>query len=436
MSTPSLREAFLYWLKLGFTSFGGPAGQIALMHQDLVHDKKWISEDRFLHALNFCILLPGPEAQQLAIYMGWLLHKTLGGLIAGLLFILPAFFMLCGLAYVYMRYGELAAIQGFFAGVKPAIVALVLFAAYRMGAKTLKNQWLIGIAACAFMSILFLNAPFPLILVMAGLIGFIASRFFSASYQSGLKNNETSTENPSELLSKNQKHTQASWTQSLKTLLIGFVVIIGSLTALIFAFGIDHFLVKTAWFFTKAAFLTFGGAYAVLPYVFQGAVDHYHWLTSQQMIDALALGESTPGPLIMVITFISFVSGWTHIALPTLSPLNSGLVVALIATLFTFLPSFLMIFLGAPVIEHTRNQSKLIAPLTAITAAVVGLILNLGITLANHTLWQTEVWEIHWMSVAITIIAFIALKRYQANTLLVIIVSGLLGIASSGSLLT
>jgi len=436
MSTPSLREAFLYWLKLGFTSFGGPAGQIALMHQDLVNDKKWISEERFLHALNFCILLPGPEAQQLAIYMGWLLHKTLGGLIAGLLFILPAFFMLCGLALVYMRYGELAAIQGFFAGVKPAIVALVLFAAYRMGAKTLKNQWLIGIAACAFMSILFLNAAFPLILIMAGLIGFIANRFFPASYQRGLKKNETSTSNPSELLSNKQKHTQASWTQSLKTLLIGFVVIIGSLSALIFAFGLDHFLVKTAWFYTKAAFLTFGGAYAVLPYVFQGAVDHYHWLTSQQMIDALALGESTPGPLIMVITFISFVSGWTHIVLPTLSPLNSGLVVAFIATLFTFLPSFLMIFLGAPVIEHTRNQSKLIAPLTAITAAVVGLILNLGITLANHTLWQTEVLEIHWMSVTIAVIAFIALQRYKVNTLLVILVSGLLGIASSSSLLT
>ncbi len=436
MSTPSLREAFLYWLKLGFTSFGGPAGQIALMHQDLVHDKKWISEERFLHALNFCILLPGPEAQQLAIYMGWLLHKTLGGLIAGLLFILPAFFMLCGLAFVYMRYGELAAIQGFFAGVKPAIVALVLFAAYRMGAKTLKNQWLIGIAACAFMSILFLNAAFTLILVMAGLIGFIANKFFPASYQLGLKNNEKSTKNPSELLSNKQKHTQASWTQSLKTLLIGFVVIIGSLSTLIFAFGIDHFLVKTAWFYNKAAFLTFGGAYAVLPYVFQGAVDHYHWLTSQQMIDALALGESTPGPLIMVITFISFMSGWTHIALPTLSPLHSGLVVAFIATLFTFLPSFLMIFLGAPVIEHTRNQSKLIAPLTAITAAVVGLILNLGITLANHTLWQTEVWEIHWMSVTIAAIAFIALQRYKVNTLLVILVSGLLGVASSSSLLT
>jgi chromate transporter len=436
MTTPSLKEAFLYWLKLGFTSFGGPAGQIALMHQDLVHDKKWISEERFLHALNFCILLPGPEAQQLAIYMGWLLHKTLGGLIAGLLFILPAFFMLCGLAYVYMRYGELAAIQGFFTGVKPAIVALVLFAAYRMGSKTLKNQWLIGIAACAFMSILFLNTAFPLILILAGLIGMIAYRFFPASYQRGLKNNKTSADKAPDSTSNKQNHTQATWAKSLKTLLIGSGVIIGSLTALIFAFGLDHFLVKTAWFYTKAAFLTFGGAYAVLPYVFQGAVDHYHWLTSQQMIDALALGESTPGPLIMVITFISFVSGWTHIALPTLSPLHSGLMVALIATLFTFLPSFLMIFLGAPLIEHTRNQSKLFAPLTAITAAVVGLILNLGITLANHTLWQTEVWEIHWMSVAIAIIAFIALQRYQVNTLLVILMSGLLGIASSSSLLT
>jgi chromate transporter len=436
MSTPSLKEAFLYWLKLGFTSFGGPAGQIALMHQDLVHDKKWISEERFLHALNFCILLPGPEAQQLAIYMGWLLHKTLGGLIAGLLFILPAFFMLCGLAFVYMRYGELAEIQGFFAGVKPAIVALVLFAAYRMGSKTLKNQWLIGIAACAFMSILFLNTAFPLILIMAGLIGMFAYKIFPASYQRGLKNNKTSADKAPESTSNNQNHTQAIWEKSLKTLLIGGGVIIGSLTALIFAFGLDHFLVKTAWFYTKAAFLTFGGAYAVLPYVFQGAVDHYHWLTSQQMIDALALGESTPGPLIMVITFISFVSGWTHIALPTLGPLHSGLLVALIATLFTFLPSFLMIFLGAPLIEHTRNQSKLFAPLTAITAAVVGLILNLGITLANHTLWQTEVLEIHWMSVAIAIIAFIALQRYQANTLLVILVSGLLGIANSSSLLT
>ena len=436
MTPPSLKEAFLYWLKLGFTSFGGPAGQIALMHQDLVHDKKWISEDRFLHALNFCILLPGPEAQQLAIYMGWLLHKTLGGLIAGLLFILPAFFMLCGLAYVYMRYGELAAIQGFFTGVKPAIVALVLFAAYRMGSKTLKNQWLIGIAACAFMSILFLNAAFPLILIMAGLIGMFARRFFPVSYQRGLKNKKTSADKASDSTSNNQSHAQAYWAQSLKTLLIGSGIIIGSLSALIFAFGLDHFLVKTAWFYTKAAFLTFGGAYAVLPYVFQGAVDHYHWLNSQQMIDALALGESTPGPLIMVITFISFVSGWTHIALPTLSPLHSGLMVAFIATLFTFLPSFLMIFLGAPVIEHTRNQSKLFAPLTAITAAVVGLILNLGITLANHTLWQTEVWEIHWMSVAIAIIAFIALQRYKVNTLLVILVSGLLGIASSSSLLT
>lgn len=436
MTAPSLKEAFLYWLKLGFTSFGGPAGQIALMHQDLVHDKKWISEERFLHALNFCILLPGPEAQQLAIYMGWLLHKTLGGLIAGLLFILPAFFMLCGLAYVYMRYGELAAIQGFFTGVKPAIVALVLFAAYRMGSKTLKNQWLIGIAACAFMSILFLNTAFPLILILAGLIGMIAYRFFPASYQRGLKNNKTSADKAPDSKSNNQNHTQATWAKSLKTLLIGSGVIIGSLIALIFAFGLDHFLVKTAWLYTKAAFLTFGGAYAVLPYVFQGAVDHYHWLTSQQMIDALALGESTPGPLIMVITFISFVSGWTHIALPNLSPLHSGLVVALIATLFTFLPSFLMIFLGAPVIEHTRNQRKLIAPLTAITAAVVGLILNLGITLANHTLWQTEVLEIHWMSVTIAVIAFIALQRYQVNTLLVILVSGLLGIASSSSLLT
>jgi chromate transporter len=381
-------------------------------------------------------LLPGPEAQQLAIYMGWLLHKTIGGLIAGLLFILPAFFILSGLAYVYMRYGEIAAIQGFFNGVKPAIVALVLFAGFRLGSKTLENQWLIGIAACAFISIFFLNVAFPLILIMAAFIGVMANRFFPASYQQGLKNNKTSTEKTSDSSSKYQKHTEATWPKLLKTLSIGCVLIVGSLTALIFAFGIDHFLVKTAWFYTKAAFLTFGGAYAVLPYVFQGAVDHYHWLNSQQMIDALALGESTPGPLIMVITFISFVSGWTHLALPTLTPLHSGLVVALIGTLFTFLPSFVMIFLGAPVIEHTRNQSMLMAPLTAITAAVVGLIINLGITLANNTFWQPESWGIDWMSLTIAISVFIALQKYQVSTLLVILLSGLLGIASSSGPLT
>jgi len=353
-----------------------------------------------------------------------------------LLFILPAFFILSGLAYVYMRYGEIAAIQGFFNGVKPAIVALVLFAGFRLGSKTLENQWLIGIAACAFISIFFLNVAFPLILIMAAFIGVMANRFFPASYQQGLKNNKTSTEKTSDSSSKYQKHTEATWPKLLKTLSIGCVLIVGSLTALIFAFGIDHFLVKTAWFYTKAAFLTFGGAYAVLPYVFQGAVDHYHWLNSQQMIDALALGESTPGPLIMVITFISFVSGWTHLALPTLTPLHSGLVVALIGTLFTFLPSFVMIFLGAPVIEHTRNQSMLMAPLTAITAAVVGLIINLGITLANNTFWQPESWGIDWMSLTIAISVFIALQKYQVSTLLVILLSGLLGIASSSGPLT
>jgi chromate transporter len=436
MDTPSLREAFLYWLKLGFTSFGGPGGQIALMHQDLVHDKKWISEDRFSHALNFCILLPGPEAQQLAIYMGWLLHKTIGGLIAGLLFILPAFFILSCLAYVYMRYGEIAAIQGFFNGVKPAIVALVLFAAFRMGSKTLKNQWLSSIATGAFFLVLFLNASFPLVLIIAGLIGLFANKFFPASFQRGAKKSEIQSRYFTETLSENQKHVQANWTQSLKTLLIGCGVIIGSLTTLILALGLDHFLVKTAWFYTKAAFLTFGGAYAVIPYIFQGAVDHYQWITSQQMLDALALGESTPGPLIMVITFISFVSGWSQIALPTLTPLHSGLIVATIATIFTFLPSFLMIFLGAPLIEKTRNQSKLLAPLNAITAAVIGLIFNLGITLANNTFWQPESWGIDWMSLAIAISAFIALQKYQVSTLLVILLSGLLGIVSSSGPLT
>ena len=423
MHPPSLAQAFLYWLKLGCTSFGGPAGQIALMHQSLVHDKKWISEDRFLHALNFCILLPGPEAQQLAIYMGWLLHKTIGGLIAGILFVLPAFFILCGLAYVYINYGELGLVRGFFAGVKPVIVALVLFAGFRMGIKTLNKHHLASISVLAFIG-LFLTLPFPLILLMAGLAGLVMNR------QSKL-----SKMLPSSAL-QDSTFLYPDWLQSLKTLTIGVMVIVGGLILMTLIFGLDHLFVKTAWFYTKAAFLTFGGAYAVLPYVFQGAVDHYQWITSQQMLDALALGETTPGPLIMVITFISFLSGWSHIALPNLTPLYSGLIVAMIATLFTFIPSFLMIFLGAPLIEHTRNIHYLTGPLSAISAAVVGMIVHLGITLANHTLWHIESLTIDWMNMAIAIIAFIALQRYKVNTLFVILASGLLGLARASNLLT
>lgn len=429
MASPSLREAFLYWLKLGFTSFGGPAGQIALMHQDLVHDKKWISEARFLHALNFCILLPGPEAQQLAIYMGWLLHKTLGGLIAGILFVLPAFLMLCGLAYVYMAHGELSEVQGFFNGVKPAIVALVVFAAYRMGIKTLKNEWYTSVAGLALAAILWLDIPFPVILISAAVLGFIAQTSASKNLISKLW--ATSNQNailPDPLIDVSHHSNSVSWKRALSTLTIGIFILSSSFAFLVIAFGQDHLLVTTAWFYTKAAFLTFGGAYAVLPYVFQGAVEHYHWLSAPQMLDALALGESTPGPLIMVITFIGFVTGWTHSMTAHLNPLHTALMVAFVATFFTFLPSFLMIFLGAPLIEKTRQQSSLMAPMSAMTAAVVGMILHLALMLAQHTFWAMDSHQVDWASVSIAIVALIALKKYKVNTLWVILASGLVGI--------
>jgi chromate transporter len=429
MPSPSLSEAFLYWLKLGFISFGGPAGQIAIMHQDLVHDKKWISEARFLHALNFCILLPGPEAQQLAIYMGWRLHKTLGGLIAGILFVLPAFLMLCGLAYIYMAYGQMHQVQGFFAGVKPAIVAIVIFAAYRMGIKTLNNKWLISISALALVGVLFFQLPFPLILLCAAGMGLAGGFLAPKDFKSSTLNLAASTTEPETI------HLPSSWKRALKTTSIGLFIISACLGSLVYLFGLNHLLVNTAWFYTKAAFLTFGGAYAVLPYVFQGAVEQYAWLNAQQILDALALGESTPGPLIMVITFMGFVTGWSHAVIANSSPLPMGLLVATIATFFTFAPSFLMIFLGAPIIERTNHEGFMNATLKGITAAVIGMILNLSLSLAHHTFYNLENAKIDWMSVIIAVTALIALTKYKLNTMWVILASGLLGVITHTGLL-
>jgi len=427
----TLKQAFLYWLKLGFISFGGPAGQIAIMHQELVVEKRWISEARFFHALNFCMLLPGPEAQQLAIYIGWLMHKTIGGLIAGLLFILPSFFILVGLGVLYMQYGDLPLIQSIFSGIKPAVVSIVLFAAYRIGSRALKHPLLLLIAALSFVGILFFKLPFPLIVLMAAMSGWVASHFLPQAYKaSTYRASQNSAHLPAIIDDDTPipEHAKYQLTRLLKTLIFG--IAFGGFAFYLIArtFGVDGLLSQTALFFTKAALLTFGGAYAVLPYVFQGAVEHYHWISATQMMDGLALGETTPGPLIMVITFISFVSGWVNHALPNASLWVSGLATAGVATFFTFLPSFMMIFLGAPLIETTRSQLKLAAPLTAITAAVVGVILNLAVFFALHTFWQEKTQQLNITGLIIASLAFVALTKFKANTLVVIIASGLIGL--------
>ncbi len=382
---PSLKEAFWYWLKLGFISFGGPAGQIAIMHQDLVEKKRWISEKRFLHALNYCMVLPGPEAQQLAIYIGWLMHKTRGGLVAGVLFVLPSLLILIGLSYIYMRFGDLPGVAGVLYGIKPAVVAIVLFAAYRIGARGLINRALWGIAFVSFIAITVFRIPFPLIVLVAALIGFLVNHYKPALF-AGSASHKASQKNYGSAVIDDDTPTPAHAKFNVVTLVkfiaIGVAIWLAVMLLLVWCYGWDAIYTQMAWFFTKAALLTFGGAYAVLPYVYQGAVEHYAWLTPAQMMDGLALGETTPGPLIMVVAFVGFVGGWTHA--PLADPLTAGIVAACIVTFFTFLPSFIFIFVGAPFIESTQNNLKFTAPLTAITAAVVGVIVSLALFFAQH----------------------------------------------------
>lgn len=428
----SKKEAFLYWLKLGFISFGGPAGQIAIMHQDLVEKKRWISEKRFLHALNFCMLLPGPEAQQLAIYIGWLMHKTWGGIVAGILFILPSFFILVGLAWVTLVYGNVPAVAGALAGIKPAVVAIILMATCRIGARILKNAAMWGIAALAFIGIFFFKLPFPLIILAAACIGLIGSRckpdYFALSnaHQSAQKalgaaviDDHTPT----------PPHAIFNWQNTLKVLAVGLGVWLIAFGYLILQFGWAAAYTQMAWFFTKAALLTFGGAYAVLPYVYQGAVEHYQWLNVSQMMNGLALGETTPGPLIMVVTYVGFVAGWTQQVFAN-APFLSAFIAASIVTFFTFLPSFIFIFLGAPIIETTHNQLKFTAPLSAITAAVVGVILNLACFFAEHVLWVDGINGVfNWKALVMILIAFIALFKFKLN-----VIGLILGFATLGTI--
>lgn len=428
----SLWEAFLFWLKLGFISFGGPAGQISIMHQELVERRRWISERRFLHALNYCMLLPGPEAQQLATYIGWLMHRTWGGLIAGALFVLPSLFILIALSWVYIAFGEVPVVAGLFYGIKPAVTAIVVQAAHRIGSRALKNNWLWGIAAASFTAIFVFNVPFPLIVLGAAIIGYFGGRLAPERFRTGGHSATKKSFGPAFIDDDTPppEHARFSSFKLLRLLLVGaalWVLPMGILTAL---FGWEGTLTQMAWFFTKAALLTFGGAYAVLPYVYQGAVGHYGWLTPTQMIDGLALGETTPGPLIMVVAFVGFVGAYVQQVFGPDHVFLAGALAATLVTWFTFLPSFLFILAGGPLVESTHNELRLTAPLTAITAAVVGVILNLACFFGYHVLWPNGFsGQLDWPSALIAIAAAIALFRFKRGVIEVLMGCGLIGLA-------
>jgi len=432
---PTFKEAFWYWLKLGFISFGGPAGQISIMHHDLVEKKRWISEKRFLHALNYCMVLPGPEAQQLATYIGWLMHRTWGGLIAGCLFVLPSLFILIALTYIYLRFGNQPLVAGVMYGIKPAVVAIVLFAAYRIGSRALKNKWLWLISLAAFVAIVLLKLPFPLIVLFAALIGYVGGKYSPATFIAGSGHQASDKSYGKAVIDDNTPtpaHAKFNFQHLLKVFVVGIALWILAMILLMLVYGWQATLTQMGWFFTKAALLTFGGAYAVLPYVYQGAVDHYHWLSATQMIDGLALGETTPGPLIMVVAFVGFVGGWTQHVFGADSLLLSGIAAASVVTFFTFLPSFLFIFLGAPLIESTQNNLKFTAPLTAITAAVVGVILSLALFFAVHVFMPNQsTMQMDWMALVLVVVGFIALFKFKVSIIKLILAYALIGLALS-----
>ena len=429
----SLKEALRYWAKLGFISFGGPAGQIAVLHEELVEKRRWISERRFLHALNYCMLLPGPEAQQLVTYIGWLMHRSLGGILAGTLFILPSLLILIGLSWIYLTFGQISWIAAIFFGIKPAITAVVLHAAMRIGKRAIKNKVLWYISFASFLAIFILNVSFPIIIICSALVGAWGGKKYPDFFSNSSTHSANADRQYGKALIDDQTPTPEHARYDRKKLIrqglivsLLWLVPIGILTAL---FGWKSLYPQLAWFFTKAALLTFGGAYAVLPYVYQGAVDHFHWLSAGQMIDGLALGETTPGPLIMVVAFVGYLAGSIQNSIGNEHTFWFGALGACVATWFTFLPSFLFILIGGPIIESTHGKLNFTAPLTAITAAIVGVIANLGLFFAYHVFLPNGVsGTISWSSLLICIAAALALFKYQKGVMAVIACSALAGL--------
>ncbi|HEU4507705.1 MAG TPA: chromate efflux transporter [Pyrinomonadaceae bacterium] len=435
--TVAFAEAFRFWVKLGFISFGGPAGQIAIMHRELVERRRWISEDRFLHALNYCMLLPGPEAQQLATYIGWLLHRTWGGIVAGAFFVIPSIFVLLALSYIYAAYGTLPAVAGVLAGFKPVVVAIVVEAGLKIGGRALKRRAHFVIAAAAFIAIYFLRVPFPLIVVGAALVGLAGVRFWPRTFiaKAVTKEADTKTEGDSGVVplaiddhAPLPAHTLPSRARTLKILAAGLTLWLVPLALLVAWRGWGSLHAQEYRFFTQAALVTFGGAYAVLAYVTQAAAGSYGWITQTQAVDGLALAETTPGPLIMVLQFIGFMAGWNN---PQgLDQTTSAVLGALVTTYTTFLPCFLFIFLGAPYIEVLRGNKSLTGALTGVTAAVVGVILNLAIVFGAAVIWPSGIAQgPNWFSLLMSIGAFVALYRFKADVLWVVLAGGLVGLA-------
>ncbi len=422
---PTFAEAFRFWLKLGFISFGGPTGQIAIMHTELVDKKKWISESRFLHALNYCMILPGPEAQQLAIYIGWLLHRTWGGIAAGALFVLPSAVILWALTWLYATSGNVPLIAAVFDGLKPAVLAIVLGAVLRIGKKSLKNEVMWVLAALAFAAIFFFKAPFPIIILAAGALGLAGGKFWKEKFavikeHGGKKPNESVLDDETD----SPAHTKPTLARALKVCAICLTLWWLPVLLIGLWLGFDHLLVKQGLFFSKAAMVTFGGAYAVLPYVSQQAVENFHWVAPGQMLDGLGLAETTPGPLIMVLQFVGFLGGWNF---PTpLAPLAMATLGAFITTWTTFLPCFLYIFLGAPHIEQMRGNVKLTAALSAITAAAVGVVLNLAVWFGLHVLFPANL-PVNWFGIVAFIVAFVGMAKWKWGIIPVVLGASLLG---------
>lgn len=420
----SFGEAFRFWLKLGCISFGGPAGQIAIMHQELVERRRWISEKRFLHALNYCMVLPGPEAQQLATYIGWLMHRTWGGIVAGGLFVLPSLFLLIGLSWIYVAFGNLPVVAGLFYGIKPAVTAIVVQAAHRIGARTLKNISLLAVSAAAFVSIFALNLPFPAIVTGAAVIGFVGGRVLPEHFKTGGGHGSGEKSFGPALIDDDTPtphHARFRWARLARVVSLGALLWSLPMALLTALWGWHGTLPQMGWFFTKAALLTFGGAYAVLPYVFQGAVIHYGWVSGLQMIDGLALGETTPGPLIMVVAFVGYLGGNAAAPLGPDMAVMGGIMAAVTVTWFTFLPSFLFILAGGPLVESTHNELRLTGPLVAITAAVVGVIVNLAVFFGYHVFWPEGLsGHFEWPAALIATVAGFALLKYKRGVVEVI----------------
>jgi chromate transporter len=439
---PSFREAFWVWCRVAALSFGGPAGQIAVMHRILVEEKRWVSENRFLHALNYCMLLPGPEAQQLAIYIGWLLHRTAGGLMAGLLFVLPGFVSILVLSILYANYRDLTLVAGIFYGLKPAVVAVVVEAVLRIGKRALKNRVMVAIAGLAFVAIFFFAVPFPFILIAAALVGFVGGKLWPETFvvikERVAKEGETVVQHA--ISDEMAAAVKPSLGHALRTLALWLTVWLAPVAALWKFAGPESVYTQQALFFSKTALLTFGGDYSVLAYVAQQCVEVYHWLAPGEMLDGLGMAETTPGPLIQVVQFVGFLGAFRNSA--PLSPLAAGIAGSIITTWVTYAPCFLWIFLGAPYIEHLRGRKSLNAALSTITAAVVGVILNLSLWFALHTLFG-KVAEHHvgplrllvpdWSTVdlaavAITAAAMIAMFRYHVGMITTLVGSAVIGL--------